>query len=195
MECDLIDRGYLKRPVIYFDATVSEGCGAAERARLAKIASRFGAIVTEDAGDVASGRVTHVVAYDPEEHDAREVVEEEERRERAGEDMERTYLKTLAVVDVAVEEDRGVEGGDDGGVEGAAAAGAPPRKRKMALVHWWYHPSSYDEWMSAEDVSAEVETEEHPGMPGGPAVVGCKFVRDVERFNEWGVEADYAVME
>mmetsp|Transcript_24133 Transcript_24133/g.58299 ORF Transcript_24133/g.58299 Transcript_24133/m.58299 type:complete len:1162 (+) Transcript_24133:1-3486(+) len=109
--------------------------------------------------------------------------------------MERTYLKTLAVVDVAVEEDGGVEGGDDGGVEGAATGGAPPRKRKMALVHWWYHPSSYDEWMSAEDVSAEVETEEHPGMPGGPAVVGCKFVRDVERFNEWGVEADYAVME
>jgi hypothetical protein len=24
--------------------------------------------------------------------------------------------------------------------------------------------------------------------------VGCKFVRDVERFNKWGVKADYAVM-
>jgi hypothetical protein len=24
--------------------------------------------------------------------------------------------------------------------------------------------------------------------------VGCKFVRDVETFNEWGVETDYAVM-
>jgi hypothetical protein len=24
--------------------------------------------------------------------------------------------------------------------------------------------------------------------------VGCKFVRDVERFDEWGVKADYAVM-
>jgi hypothetical protein len=24
--------------------------------------------------------------------------------------------------------------------------------------------------------------------------VGCKFVRDFERFNEWGVKADYAVM-
>jgi hypothetical protein len=29
---------------------------------------------------------------------------------------------------------------------------------------------------------------------GGPCIVGCKFVRDVERFNEWGVKADYAVM-
>jgi hypothetical protein len=25
--------------------------------------------------------------------------------------------------------------------------------------------------------------------------MGCKFVRDVERFNEWGVEADYVVVE
>jgi hypothetical protein len=24
--------------------------------------------------------------------------------------------------------------------------------------------------------------------------VGCKFVRDIERFNEWGVKADYPVM-
>ncbi len=24
--------------------------------------------------------------------------------------------------------------------------------------------------------------------------MGCEFVRDVERFNEWGVEANYAVM-
>jgi hypothetical protein len=29
---------------------------------------------------------------------------------------------------------------------------------------------------------------------GGPWVVGCKFVRDVERFIEWGVKANYAVM-
>ncbi len=24
--------------------------------------------------------------------------------------------------------------------------------------------------------------------------MGCKFVRDVEKFNKWGVKADYAVM-
>ncbi len=24
--------------------------------------------------------------------------------------------------------------------------------------------------------------------------MGCKFVRDVERFNKWGVKADYTVM-
>ncbi len=24
--------------------------------------------------------------------------------------------------------------------------------------------------------------------------MGCKFVRDIERFNDWGVKADYTVM-
>ena len=71
----------------------------------------------------------------------------------------------------------------------------PPQKKKMALVHWWYFPSSYDEWMPAEEVSTVIEVDDHPGIPGGPAVVGCKFIRDVEKFNEWGVESDYAVME
>lgn len=173
MEGDLVDRGYLKRPVIYFDTTVEEKQGKAEVARLTKIATRFGAKVTDDPRDVRSGRVTHIVAFDPEEHDSKEVIEEEERRDQAGEEMDKTYLKTVAVVDADV----------DG------------EKKKMALVHWWYHPSSYDEWMNAGDVSGEVETDEHPGIPGGPAVVGCKFIRDVERFNEWGLEADYAVMD
>ena len=61
--------------------------------QLSKIAAsaRFGGIVREDVGDVAIGRAMHAVAYDPEDHDARGVVEEEERRERAGEDdMDRT---------------------------------------------------------------------------------------------------------
>ena len=71
----------------------------------------------------------------------------------------------------------------------------PPPPKKMALVHWWYFPSSYDEWMPAEEVSTIIEVDDHPGIPGGPAVVGCKFIRDVEKFNEWGVESDYAVME
>jgi hypothetical protein len=28
----------------------------------------------------------------------------------------------------------------------------------VALVHWWYFPASYDEWMDADDVSGEVES-------------------------------------
>ena len=80
-------------------------------------------------------------------------------------------------------------------LEKAKAAVEDPGTRQMALVHWWYHPSSYDEWTSAEEVSNILEVDEHPGIVNGPAVVGCKFVRDVEKFNEWGVESDYAVME
>ena len=181
MEGALVDRGFLKRPVLYFDATVEEGLGTGEVVRLTKIANRFGATVVEDAKEVLAGRVTHIIAYDPEEHDAKGVMEEEERREKNGEEMEKTYLKTLAIVDM---EDVGEMGG------GAM-------NRKMALVHWWYHPSSYDEWMNAEDVSGDIEDEDDKAgrIPGGPAVVGCKFVRDVEKYNEWGVEADYAVME
>ena len=38
----------------------------------------------------------------------------------------------------------------------------PPPPKKMALVHWWYFPSSYDEWMPAEE-----EVDDHPGIPGG----------------------------
>lgn len=173
----------MKRHVLYFDDTVKEGLGSAELQRLNKIALRFGATVTEDVNDVANGRVTHIVAYDPEEHDSKEVIDEEDRKEKDGEEMEKTYLKTLAIVDLPMDDSENA--GDT----------AMKTNKKMALVHWWYHPMSYDEWMPAEDVSGELETEEHPGIPGGPAVVGCKFVRDVEKFNEWGMEGDYAVME
>ena len=81
---------------------------------MAKIATRIDAIVTEDVGDVTSGGMTRIVAYDPNDYDVMEVVEEEARRERAGEDMERIYLKTLAAVDVTVEDDASAaDWGDD----------------------------------------------------------------------------------
>ena len=110
------------------------------------------------------------------------------------------------MVDAPVPDDGGEDNNDDGGGGGgggggttASSGGNGRRKatRKMALVHWWYHPSSYDEWLPASEVPAAVDGEENHGIVpgGGPCVVGCKFVRDVERFNEWGVEADYAVME
>lgn len=69
------------------------------------------------------------MAYDPEEHDMREVMGEEEWRERAREEMERTYLKTLAVVGVTMEEnDAAADAGD------VAALGSPPKNRKMVLL-------------------------------------------------------------
>jgi len=139
--------------------------------------------------------VTHIVGYDPEEHDADEVIEEEERLEKSGEEIEKTFLRTIGVKEMNVVDDE--DGGgdidnkmnDEGGTSGVKTV-----KKKMALVHWWYFPSSYDEWLPAKDVAGETETEP-PKFPKGVAVVGCKFVRDVEKFNEWGVESDYAIME
>ena len=62
------------------------------------------------------------MAYDPEEYNVREIMKAEERRERAGEDMERTYFKTLAVVDVTAEDDAAAaDGGGDDNNKGAAA--------------------------------------------------------------------------
>ena len=51
------------------------------------------------------------MVYDPDEHDVREVMEEEDWRERDGEEIEWTYLKTLAVVDVTMEENDAVADG------------------------------------------------------------------------------------
>jgi hypothetical protein len=56
----------------------------------------------------------------------------------------------------------------------------------------------YNKWLPAGEAQAVIEGEENHGIVlggGGPCVVRCKFVRDVKRFNEWGVEADYAMME
>ncbi len=43
----------------------------------------------EVGGAFASGRVTHVVAYDPEDHEAPDVIEEERERERERKERER----------------------------------------------------------------------------------------------------------
>ena len=63
------------------------------------------------------------MAYDPEEYNVREIMKAEERRERAGEDMERTYFKTLAVVDVTAEDDAA-----------AADGGLSPKEEEDLIV-------------------------------------------------------------
>lgn len=253
MEGDLINRGYLRRPVIYFDTSVERsvsvgaigiGGGATSTAaavgssstskggeiqRLTKIAMRFGARIVTDIKDMSD--VTHIVAYDPEEHDSMEVLEEETRNRggggnsgssssgggggrglrKDGEDgigeeeqeelwsSEKKYLKTLTLADMPVDDDDEDDNADTTYLTNTS--GKKKLTKKMALVHWWYHPSSYDEWMPAEEIMDEEaihnfkdgEEEPHPGIPGGACVVACKFVRDVEKYNEWGVESDYAI--
>lgn len=167
IDVDLINAGLLKRPKIYFDKSVSPE----DAKTLGRIAEKYGATVTSDGNEIAAGKVTHIIAYDPEEHDAPEVIESETH------EVEKTFLRTLAVFDIPVEGEDTIE------------------TKRMSLVHWWYLPSSFDEWMDTNDVNGDLEKDKIATGPGGAAVVGCKFIRDVERFNEWGCESDYAVMD
>ena len=132
--------------------------------KLQEIVEQYqGTVVTDPS------KASHVVAHDP-EIDAEDFMAGEEKREAEGEDPEKMYLRTVTVAnsDIADEQD------------------------KVAMVHWWYWPSSYDEWMPASDVSQTIEPEA-TRTPGMPWVVGYKFIRDVEKHNEWGNEADYAI--
>lgn len=138
MEGDLVNAGLLKRPRLYFDKSV-EKLGGEEVKKLVDIAIRYGASVSSEESDVTSGKVTHIITYDPEEHDASEIIEEEVSE---GGDREKKFLRTLGVFDVPIE-----------------GEGESIQTKRMALVHWWYFPSSFDEWVDAGDVSGEMEKE------------------------------------
>lgn len=188
----LTESGHLTPFRVYLDPSVARELGDAEASRLADIVRRFGGTVaTRD--DALRGDVTHIVGYDGEEHDAPSVIEGEIARRREGKPEPRTYLKTLATAEFDTSEITGSAGGAGAGNDGTG-------KTAMALVHWWYHPPSTDEWLPVEDVrdgaTGEVKVEDElPGCTkkGLPAVVGCKFLRDVELYNEWGMEGDYAI--
>lgn len=61
-----------------------------------------------------------------------------------------------------------------------------------ALVHWWYHPDSYDSWIPSADVQGDPEPE---AVIQGPWHVQIRWLRDTEVFNEWVNELDYEVPE
>ena len=174
MERDLITAGILKRPRVYIDMCVESQCGVEEVQRLSRIVERFGGTVAKDEEEIMAGKVTHIVAYDPEEHDGAEMRKEEEAEDmgESGE-REKKFLRTLGVFDIPIEGE-----GDD------------VKSRRMALgeshfliavfivssflilmlplmiynvaVHWWYFPASYDEWIDADDVAGDVEKESPP---------------------------------
>jgi hypothetical protein len=62
-----------------------------------------------------------------------------------------------------------------------------------ALVHWWYHPDSYDEWIPSQEVEANDPPEDPVELRPHVWKVSCRFIRDVEIFNEWGNELDYEI--
>eukprot|EP00240_Pyramimonas_obovata_P013389 CAMPEP_0118928874 /NCGR_PEP_ID=MMETSP1169-20130426/6023_1 /TAXON_ID=36882 /ORGANISM="Pyramimonas obovata, Strain CCMP722" /LENGTH=253 /DNA_ID=CAMNT_0006870949 /DNA_START=78 /DNA_END=836 /DNA_ORIENTATION=- len=51
-----------------------------------------------------------------------------------------------------------------------------------ALVHWWYWPDSYDEWIPVDNISGDPEADEEP--PSGAWTVYSRWIRDSARFNE-----------
>ncbi|KAK3247460.1 hypothetical protein CYMTET_43039 [Cymbomonas tetramitiformis] len=61
-------------------------------------------------------------------------------------------------------------------------------KGGQALVHWWYFPDSYDEWVSEDDIAGDAEDET---KPDGPWIVYERWARDSVCFNEWMNPVDY----
>ncbi|KYO33298.1 hypothetical protein Y1Q_0002511 [Alligator mississippiensis] len=66
------------------------------------------------------------------------------------------------------------------------------KKDKQVLVHWGFYPDSYDTWVHASDMDAEIED---PPIPEKPWKVHTKWILDTDVFNEWMNEEDYEVDE
>lgn len=64
---------------------------------------------------------------------------------------------------------------------------------KQARVHWWYHPDSYDDWVSAEHVIGRIEEPEDDRK--GPWHLQARWVRDLNLYHEWMNEMDYEMPE
>eukprot|EP00172_Hildenbrandia_rubra_P002174 Plantae.Rhodophyta-Hildenbrandia_rubra.ctg28620.p1 GENE.Plantae.Rhodophyta-Hildenbrandia_rubra.ctg28620~~Plantae.Rhodophyta-Hildenbrandia_rubra.ctg28620.p1 ORF type:complete len:1416 (+),score=397.67 Plantae.Rhodophyta-Hildenbrandia_rubra.ctg28620:1150-5397(+) len=62
----------------------------------------------------------------------------------------------------------------------------------ISLVHWWYYPDSYDQWISSKDVDGDPE---EPEVHKGAWHVGARFLEDTHKFNEWMNEGDYEIAE
>lgn len=80
----------------------------------------------------------------------------------------------------------------------------------VALVHWWYHPDSYDEWIPSQDVQCadvpdagrysslyqksgfyDPQSSAAAASSQPATYVCCRYLRDVLDFNEWGNLSDY----
>jgi len=65
------------------------------------------------------------------------------------------------------------------------------KKECVAHVHWWYTPSSYDEWVKLGSIQSDPEP-----IRGhkGPWLVQKRFLYDCDKYNEWGLEKDYELL-
>lgn len=57
-----------------------------------------------------------------------------------------------------------------------------------AQVHWWYYPDSFHEWTSASKIQGLSES---PMPTPDLWRVYARYVRDLDKFNEWMNEEDY----
>ncbi|KAK3825737.1 MAG: hypothetical protein J3Q66DRAFT_328476 [Benniella sp.] len=63
------------------------------------------------------------------------------------------------------------------------------KKDGKVLVHYWYYPDSYDEWLL--ETSSEFMDPEPVPEHAGPWNISARWVRDSEKYNEWMNEEDY----
>ena len=69
---------------------------------------------------------------------------------------------------------------------------AGPGQVGRALIHWWYYPDSYDQWIPSTEVDAADASPPNSEHKDKIWVVNCRFLKDLRKFNEWGEEEDYA---
>ncbi|KAF9179759.1 hypothetical protein BGZ51_006626 [Haplosporangium sp. Z 767] len=63
------------------------------------------------------------------------------------------------------------------------------KKDGKVLVHYWYYPDSYDEWLL--ETSSEFMDPEPVPEHTGPWNISARWIRDSEKYNEWMNEEDY----
>jgi hypothetical protein len=59
-------------------------------------------------------------------------------------------------------------------------------------VHWWYHPDSYDEFIPLGEVDDPSDAPDAVFVPSQWRLC-CRWIKDVNVFNEWGNEIDYEI--
>lgn len=61
------------------------------------------------------------------------------------------------------------------------------------LVHWWYYPDSYDQWIASEEVDDAEPVDLSYLDAKKQWTVSCRFISDCSKFNEWCNELDYEI--
>ncbi|CAL1530785.1 unnamed protein product [Lymnaea stagnalis] len=65
------------------------------------------------------------------------------------------------------------------------------KREKSYGIHWWYHPDSYDSWVS--DVNIEYDFDQNHSPERWE--VTARWLFDLDEFNEWMNEEDYVIEE